>query len=135
MAEPPRRLTKGRLRAQGLDVFTFAGIPTRPYQTIGVGPEIWPTDSGELLDLHATRTPNLQTRHTKDLDEFHQDLRMAHGGTTCASCHDTVNDALRLADGRQLPYEKSMQLCAQCHGTQMRDWRRGALAEWLGTGI
>ena len=33
---------------------------------------------------------------------------------------------LRLADGAALPYTEVMQLCAQCHGPQHRDYQHGA---------
>ena len=33
---------------------------------------------------------------------------------------------MRLADGRVLEFVDSMQLCAQCHGPQHRDWQRGS---------
>jgi hypothetical protein len=76
---------------------------------------------------HATRTPNRDNRVAEDLDEFHGGLIFAHASITCLACHDSTNyDRLRLADGSGLPYAEVMTLCAQCHGTQARDYEHGA---------
>jgi hypothetical protein len=67
------------------------------------------------------------TADASALDEFHQGLTYDHGARTCLSCHnDQDMDTLRLADGRALPYERTMELCGQCHGPQLRDYRRGS---------
>ena len=76
---------------------------------------------------HATRTPNQDNAATADLDEFHQGLAIAHGSNTCLSCHDPGDyDRLRRADGRPVSFVDVMDLCAQCHGPQMRDYEHGA---------
>lgn len=76
---------------------------------------------------HATSAPRRESRRAADLDEFHQGLQYAHGDLTCLSCHDATDyDALRLADGRSLPFAETMALCAQCHGPQYRDYVRGS---------
>jgi hypothetical protein len=57
----------------------------------------------------------------------HAGLRFAHGNNQCASCHDPARyDRLRLATGQSIPMTDAMQLCAQCHGPQARDYRFGA---------
>jgi formate-dependent nitrite reductase cytochrome c552 subunit len=77
---------------------------------------------------HSLRPANLTTTRSEQLDEFHQGLRIAHGNLTCASCHNPGDgyQTLRLADGRSLAFKESMQLCAQCHGTQFRDYQHGS---------
>lgn len=76
---------------------------------------------------HAVRKPNPGTRTGAGLKEFHQGLHYRHGDLTCLSCHNEKDyETLRLADGTPLPYARSMDLCGQCHGTQLRDYRRGA---------
>jgi len=78
-------------------------------------------------NCHAVREPNRHTASGTDLDTFHQGLSYQHGGLTCLSCHHSENyDRLRLADGTQLAYERSMDLCAQCHGPQHRDYQAGS---------
>lgn len=62
-----------------------------------------------------------------ELDEFHTDMKFGHGDLTCNACHHPDDrDLLRLADGQSLAFEDTITLCAQCHGTQMRDYRKAA---------
>ncbi|MDQ8202411.1 hypothetical protein [Pelagicoccus sp. SDUM812003] len=76
---------------------------------------------------HSTREPELFQQSASGLDEFHQGLQKQHGELSCLSCHNADNyDELRLADGRSVPFENAMQLCAQCHGPQYRDYKNGS---------
>lgn len=77
---------------------------------------------------HTTRPPNRETRSSSELDEFHQGLHVNHGNLACVACHhpDEGYQKLRLADGRALAYADVMQLCAQCHGPQFRDYQHGS---------
>jgi hypothetical protein len=77
---------------------------------------------------HSTRPANTAVRGAADLDEFHQGLTFAHGNLACVACHhpDQGYSKLRLADGRAIEFSESMQLCAQCHGPQYRDYQHGA---------
>ena len=75
---------------------------------------------------HTTTEPNLDTRRTEDLDQFHQGLKYNHGNLTCLSCHNSTDyDTLRLADTRPVEFADSVTLCSQCHGSQRRDYDRG----------
>lgn len=75
---------------------------------------------------HTTTKPNLDTRRTEDLDQFHQGLNYNHGNLTCLSCHNSTDyDSLRLADTRSVEFADSMTLCSQCHGPQRRDYDMG----------
>ena len=76
---------------------------------------------------HATRKPNLATRNSDQLQEFHQGLKFQHGLLTCVSCHHAEDyESLRLADGRKIGFPQVMDLCSQCHGPQARDYAHGA---------
>jgi len=56
----------------------------------------------------------------------HAGLEAAHGDRPCTACHDTTDASLlHLADGTTIPMTEAMQLCAQCHGTQYRDFQHG----------
>jgi hypothetical protein len=60
-------------------------------------------------------------------EPVHGDVKLAHGALTCESCHSPGDRAtLRLANGDKLAFADAMTLCAQCHGVQTRDWRRGS---------
>jgi hypothetical protein len=80
----------------------------------------------ECATCHATRPPNFQNKRSNDLKEFHRHINLTHGNISCLSCHSAKDyNSLQLADGTKLEYRDVMQLCAQCHGAQMRDYERG----------
>ncbi|NND95797.1 MAG: hypothetical protein HKN47_00540 [Pirellulaceae bacterium] len=76
---------------------------------------------------HSVREPDFTNRSPTDLDQFHQNMPMSHGSLTCYSCHNPADaDKLRLADSTAVEYPDVMTLCAQCHGSQFRDYKHGA---------
>ncbi|MFO0880692.1 MAG: hypothetical protein U0840_25380 [Gemmataceae bacterium] len=77
---------------------------------------------------HTTKPPNPELRLGQKLALFHQKVTGKHGDLACASCHNPGDgySSLRLANGRAVPFSEVMQLCAQCHGPQYRDYLRGA---------
>lgn len=76
---------------------------------------------------HDTRTPDFATNDAALLNEFHQGLKYAHGGQSCLSCHNPGDyNTLKRADGQRLDFSGSLQLCAQCHGPQYRDYQNGS---------
>jgi hypothetical protein len=76
---------------------------------------------------HSVRDPNFDNRSPKDLDQFHQDMPIAHGNLACYACHNPDDtDTLKLADGTAVEYSDVMTMCAQCHGPQSRDYEHGA---------
>jgi formate-dependent nitrite reductase cytochrome c552 subunit len=76
---------------------------------------------------HSTTTPNVARNSAHDLFQAHRGLNYAHGNLTCLSCHNAKDyDTLHLADGRSVAFPDVMTLCAQCHGTAMRDYLHGS---------
>ena len=77
---------------------------------------------------HTSKPPNRDAQLGQSLTTFHQAVSGAHGKLNCVACHnpDEGYQTLRLADGKSLPYTEVMQLCAQCHGPQYRDYQNGA---------
>lgn len=76
---------------------------------------------------HDTREPNFKASNGAVLEEFHKGLKTRHGDQTCLSCHNPKDySTLKRADGRALDFSQSMQLCAQCHGPQYRDYQNGS---------
>ncbi len=58
----------------------------------------------------------------------HTDIVLVHGSREqwCYDCHNpTYRDKLRLAGGRLVSFDTSYELCGQCHGEKLRDWRLG----------
>ncbi len=87
-------------------------------------------------DCHSELEVNTQRR---ELVDMHDDIIFEHDSENrwCLACHDATNrDSLRLADGRLLSFEKSYELCGQCHGPKIRDWKLGihgkSTGEWNG---
>jgi hypothetical protein len=77
---------------------------------------------------HSVRPSNAENRPTSDLNEFHQGLKFQHGQLACVACHNADDGyaSLHLADRRSVAWEDTMTLCAQCHGTQFRDYQHGS---------
>jgi hypothetical protein len=63
----------------------------------------------------------------RNLEQMHQEIVLKHmPDGWCFDCHDPDNrDKLRLASGRLVGFDESYYLCAQCHGTEFRDWKAG----------
>jgi hypothetical protein len=77
---------------------------------------------------HQTKPSNAEARLGRPLAAFHQNLAGKHGDLACAACHNPADgyQTLRLAHGASVPFSEVMQLCAQCHGPQYRDYLHGA---------
>ena len=92
--------------------------------------EYWPCS-----DCHEDEPINLNRR---ELEDDHEDHKIAHGDLWCLSCHDADNrDRLHLADGTLVEFGDSWQLCTQCHAKKLPDWRAGVhgkrTGHWRGT--
>jgi hypothetical protein len=75
---------------------------------------------------HSTQQLALPTG-TANLRGPHAAMHFEHGSNQCASCHDPAHyNRLRLATGESIAMTAAMQLCAQCHGPQARDYQHGA---------
>jgi hypothetical protein len=64
----------------------------------------------------------------RTLTAMHTNIQLVHGPREqwCYDCHNpTFRDKLRLAGGRLISFDTSYELCGQCHGEKLRDWRRG----------
>ena len=112
-AEYPVRVVSGR--RLGLLDQTFE--TPAGFQTAGV----------PCSTCHAEMVRGPMKQRPEQLTDFHRNMEFGHGEMTCGSCHAAQNrDRLKLADGRTIAFEETMQLCAQCHGPQMRDYEHGA---------
>lgn len=71
--------------------------------------------------------PSPETSFAAQAKNPHVDIELKHGPMRCDSCHDSQDRTrLRLADGTALAFTDTIQLCAQCHGPQKRDYDNGA---------
>lgn len=94
------------------------GVPTGRVDALG-RPE-----RAACVTCHSLRRPASLPVSTNDLDEFHQGLRFEHGNLACSMCHVIgAQDNLHKADGSLIAMRDAMQLCAQCHGPQYRNYQ------------
>ena len=124
-------------RPEQVEVPPGAPVSLHPVQ-IRPGPETPSVRSGAFTHAgtpglvacstcHSTRAPSTATQDAAQLREFHQGLQYTHGGLSCLSCHNAENyDTLRRADGTPIAFPNTVQLCAQCHGPQHRDYQNGS---------
>jgi len=78
---------------------------------------------------HTTREVAVMPASATDLRLFHRGLTFRHGELGCDSCHSVAPrraPELHLANGKRVPMDEALQLCAQCHGPQFRDYGKGA---------
>ncbi len=76
--------------------------------------------------------------HSKPLNEMkgvdsqkaHWDIKINHAALEtmdCATCHNPDNmNNLKSLTGKDIDYNLSYKLCAQCHSRQFEDWKGGA---------
>jgi hypothetical protein len=66
---------------------------------------------------------------------MHFNVQLVHGTREqwCYDCHNpSYRDKLRLAGGRLISFDQSYELCGQCHGEKLRDWRYGIHGRRIG---
>ncbi|WP_298317418.1 cytochrome c3 family protein [uncultured Aquimarina sp.] len=71
-----------------------------------------------------------------DLKKAHWDINLVHANDkimNCATCHngDDMNN-LKSLTGTAIDFNRSYQLCAQCHSSQFEDWKGGAHGKNIG---
>lgn len=97
-------------------------LPPEPVPVLLPPPEMndeyWPCS-----DCHEGETTN---REVRELEDDHEDMKLQHGELWCLSCHNVEDrDLLVLADGQLVEFTDSWQLCTQCHGKKLAEWRAG----------
>lgn len=89
-------------------------------------------------DCHSDIEPNPVRRQLIDMhDDIEEMFDHDSDNRWCLDCHDMNNrDYLKLASGKLIGFDESYQLCGQCHGDKLRDWKVGIhgkrTGEWNG---
>jgi formate-dependent nitrite reductase cytochrome c552 subunit len=112
-------LLGARLRAQDIQV------PPPPF-TEGIFP-CSACHDGKTLKVNPVR---------RELQGMHADIQLQHGPASrwCLDCHDPQDrDRLHLASGEKISFKVSYELCGQCHGEKLRDWRAGVHGKRTGS--
>ena len=103
--------------------YASRSLPAEPLPVLLAAPEV----DDEYLpcrDCHEKGDPI--NREVRELDDEHDEMAFGHGDLWCYQCHDKGNQQrLHLSDGTPLEFEDSWQLCTQCHGKKLADWRAG----------
>ncbi len=117
-----------KLKCPPPGVKPVAGEITIPLPPFSEG--IYPCD-----ECHADMDP----KPRRKLTDAHTEIKLNHGPKSrwCYDCHNRKpRNTLRLASGAPVDFKKSYQLCGQCHGPKLRDWRLGLhgkrFGQWRG---
>lgn len=97
--------------------------------TLSVGPRgaAGATAGIACATCHDPSHPGALARGEDVPDDFHRGIELRHGDLRCASCHAPEDRTrLRLAHGETIQMGNVVILCGQCHGSQLRDFRKGA---------
>ncbi|SIS46486.1 Cytochrome c7 [Zobellia uliginosa] len=66
----------------------------------------------------------------KDAPKAHWDIKLDHANSdamNCATCHNGEDmNQLHTLTGKNIDFNLSYKLCAQCHSNQFEDWKGGA---------
>jgi len=114
----------------------YASRPQMPDATpVLLPPPEMSDDYLPCSDCHEDEPPNPTKR---ELEDEHEDMEFKHGTLWCLDCHDlNGRDKLHLANDALIDFEDSWQLCTQCHGKKLADWRAGVhgkrTGHWRGT--
>lgn len=79
-------------------------------------------------ECHSKPLKDMQSAN--GLKKAHWDIELKHANfdvMNCVSCHDDNNlDNLKNNTGKLVDFDKSYQLCMQCHNKEVADWKGGA---------
>ncbi len=88
-----------------------------------------PPFSDGIFPCSDCHDPDIEVNRTRrELTLVHSEIVFEHDAEHrwCLDCHSSTDrDMLHLASGELVPFERSYQLCGQCHGDKYRDWRAG----------
>jgi hypothetical protein len=90
-------------------------------------------------NCHSIPLTEMGTAGQREKKRAHWDVQVMHAGATvmdCFTCHSKTHlDQLESLGGHPISFDRSFELCAQCHTTQYKDWLGGAhgknLSGWL----
>ena len=84
-------------------------------------------------ECHIKPLANMQS---KDLKKAHWNINLDHANLNtmnCVTCHNGNDmDKLKSLTDNKIDFNKSYQLCSQCHAKQFSDWTGGAHGKRIG---
>ena len=91
-----------------------------------------PTRKDKITSFKCTEchTKPLAKMQRKDIKKAHWNITIKHANVNtmnCITCHDGNDmNTLKSITGHKIDFNKSYQLCSQCHQQQYKDWTGGA---------
>ena len=80
--------------------------------------------------------PLNQMQNVTDSKRAHWDIKLNHADSktmNCITCHNSDDmDNLKSLTGITIDFNRSYQLCSQCHTKQFEDWKGGAHGKRIG---
>ncbi|SFS51596.1 Cytochrome c7 [Zhouia amylolytica] len=87
-------------------------------------------------ECHSKPLNQMQGADSEEYQKAHWDVKMIHAREltmNCITCHDGNNmNELKSLTGARIDFNKSYQLCSQCHSNQFQDWKGGAHGKRIG---
>ena len=84
-------------------------------------------------ECHSKPLKQMQTKGTK---KAHWNISLKHANENtmnCITCHNGEDmDQLKSITKKPIDFNKSFQLCSQCHNKQFEDWKGGAHGKRIG---
>ena len=81
------------------------------------------------MDCHEDESDDqLNNPNERELKEEHDDIVLTHGGERfwCHTCHNIKDmDYFRSMKGQKIDFDRSYQVCGQCHFERQKDWLFG----------
>jgi hypothetical protein len=97
------------------------GVNTGRHDTAGIPARV------PCSTCHRSIEPRPETAKSSKIPGFHEGIVLQHGGQNCRTCHrPPAFEDFQLADGQAVPYWDVIQICTQCHGQRVTDYRNGA---------
>jgi len=91
-----------------------------------------PERKGEIKSYSCTEchTKPLKKMQSEDIKKAHWNIKLNHADDntmSCVTCHNGNDiDNLNSITGNSIDFDKSYQLCRQCHQKEFKDWTGGA---------
>lgn len=84
----------------------------------------------ELYACTECHTKSLKEMRGEKFKKAHWNIKIHHASIqtmNCTTCHEETNlDELKSLTGERIDFNRSYQLCSQCHQKQFKDWVGGA---------
>ena len=97
-----------------------------------------PDRKGKITSFACTECHSkpLQKMQSKDIKKAHWNIKINHASKevmNCVTCHNSKNmDNLQSLTGSKIDFNRSFNLCSQCHQKQHKDWAGGAHGKRIG---